>query len=131
MMPRAFANYLGALYLLFQSMIAALWWLIIAVEPKLRIYFRPSDAPDVTLMAFALPDLVLLIGAGLWAARMLFKQPKKALLPLALHTGAAVYAALFCLAQWISSGEAILAALAMAPCLVIEPWLLWKLSSRD
>ncbi|HEX8463464.1 MAG TPA: hypothetical protein VF627_02505 [Abditibacterium sp.] len=131
MMPRVFWHYLGALYLLFQSMIAALWWLIIAVEPRLRPLFRPSDAPDSVLMAFFLPDAVLFIGAGLWAAQMLFKRPQKALLPLALHTGAAVYAALFCLAQWISTGEAILAAFAMAPCLVVQPYLLWKLSSRD
>ena len=128
MMPRVFWHYLGAFYLLIQSMLATLWWLILWLEPRSRAYFRPSDAPDSVLLAFALPDFALFIGAALVAARRLWKRPKTALVPLALHVGAASYGALFCVMQWIMTGEAVLAAGLMMPPFLVGSALLWKLS---
>lgn len=128
MMPRVFWHYAGAFYLIFQSLGAILWWLILWLEPRSRPYFRPHDAPDSVLLAFALPDFVLFIGAALFAARRLLKRPKTAQIPLALHVGAAVYGTLFCLLQWISTGEAGLAALLMLPSLLFGPLLLWNIS---
>ncbi len=128
MIPRVFWNYGGALYLVFQSLGALLWWLVLWLEPKSRAFFRPSDAPDSVLLAFALPDFVWFIGAALWAARALMKKPKSAIMPLALHVGAASYAALFCLLQWILTGEAGLAALLMAPSVIAGSLLLWNIS---
>lgn len=128
MMPRAFWHFVGAFYLLFQSLGALLWWLILWLEPKSRALFRPHDAPDSVLFAFALPDFVLFIGAALWAARALMKNPKTAIVPLSLHLGAASYAALFCLMQWVLTGEAGLAALLMVPSTVVGSLLLWNIS---
>jgi hypothetical protein len=125
MMPRVLWHYLGAFYLLVQSLGAMLWWVILWVEPKARPFFRPADAPDAALLAFFLPDAVLFIGAALWAAKNLMRKPKNARLPLALHSGAAVFAALYCVAQWMLTGEAVWSALLMAPCLVVQPLLLW------
>ena len=130
MIPRAFWFYIGAFYLAFQSLATLLWWTILFVEPRARPLFRPSNAPDSVLFAFLLPDLILFVGTGIWSAIRLLRKTRAALIPLALHTGAAVYAALFCFGQWIWSGEAAIAALLMAPCLLVEPWLLWKLA-RD
>ncbi|HEX9998729.1 MAG TPA: hypothetical protein VGB45_16460 [Abditibacterium sp.] len=130
MIPRVFWHYGGAIYLALQSLGAVLWWLVLWVYPPSRAYFRPSNAPDAVLLAFALPDFLLFIGAALWAAIWLFKRPDKAILPLALHVGAAVYAALFCLLQWILTGEAVLAAILMAPSLFVGPLMLWMLSRR-
>lgn len=120
-------NRLGAVYLMVQSLGATVWWLLLWLVPGARAYFRPAACPDVVLLAFFLPDALLFIGAALWAAHRLWKRPQQALLPLSLHVGAAVYAALFCLGQWILSGGALLAALFMAPCLCFGPLLLWKL----
>ena len=128
MIPRVFWHYGGAFYLLVQSLGATLWWLILWLEPGSRDYFRPSNAPDSVLLALALPDFVLFIGAALFAARQLLKRPKTAIIPLALHAGAACYAALYCVMQWVSTGEAGLAALLMAPSLVVGPLLLWNIS---
>ncbi len=128
MMPRALWHYLGAFYLLFQSLGAILWWLILWLEPSSRAAFRPVSAPDSVLLAFALPDFILFIGAALLAARCLLKRPKSALIPLSIHVGAASYAALYCLAQWISTGQAALAALLMLPSLVVGPLLLRRVA---
>lgn len=128
MMPRVFWHYLGAFYLLVQSLGATLWWLILWLEPRARAYFRPSDAPDSVLLAFALPDFALFIGAGLIAARRLWKRPQTALLPLALHVGAVSYGALFCVLQWLITGEVGLAALLMMPPFLVGSGLLWKVS---
>ena len=118
---------LGALYLMIQSLGASLWWLALWLFPATRVYFRPANAPDAVLIAFFLPGLVGFIGAAMWAAWLLWRAPKRALLPLAIHVGAASYAAFYCLQQWMMTGEAALAALAMTPSLVIGPLLLRKL----
>ncbi len=119
----------GAIYLWVQAAGASLWWLVLWFYPSSRAHFRPHGAPDASLLAFFLPDLIGFIGAGCWAGAMLFKAPQRALLPLSIHVGAATYAALYCLMQWLITREAPLAALAMAPALVAGPLLLWKLKT--
>ncbi len=128
MIPRVFRRYFGAFYLLIQSLGAILWWIILWLEPRARPYFRPHDAPDSVLLAFALPDFVFFIGAALLAARRLWKTPQTARGPLLLHVGAASYGALYCIAQWLMTGEAALAALLMMAPLLAGSWLLWDLS---
>ena len=116
---------LGALYLLIQAAGASLWWLILYFYPQSRVYFRPHNMPDASLLAFFLPDIIFFVGAAVWAAIRLWRAPQRALIPLALHVGAASYAALYCLQQWLMTGEAAIAALAMAPSLIISAILLW------
>ena len=118
---------LGALYLLIQSLGASLWWLMLWFFPATRVYFRPANAPDAVLISFFLPDLIGFIGAGIWAAWLLWRAPRRARLPRAINRGAARYVALLCLQQWLMTDEAGLAALFMAPSLVIGPLLLRKL----
>ena len=116
---------MGAIYLIIQAAGASLWWAALWFVPKSRAYFRPSNTPDASLLAFFLPDIVLFIGAAICAAVALWRAPRSALVPLALHVGAASYAALYCLQQWLMTGEAAIAALAMAPALIIGSILLW------
>ena len=117
----------GAFYLLIQAAGASLWWLALWLAPALRAFFRPHDAPDASLLAFFLPDAIGFIGFGIWAGLALLKAPRRAIVPLALHVGAASYAALYCLSTWLLTREASLAALAMAPALIIGPLLLRNL----
>ncbi|BCM92801.1 hypothetical protein IAD21_04684 [Abditibacteriota bacterium] len=126
MLPRAFWHYLAALYFAFQSLCAAFWWLILAVEPRARPLFRPSATPDSALFAFFLPDAILFIGAALWAAACLVKSPQSARTPLVIHLGGALYAALYCVSQTLLTGEAVLAALLMTTCALIGTFLSWK-----
>lgn len=117
---------LGALYLGAQALGASLWWLTLWLFPASRAYFRLSNAPDAALLSFFAPDVVFFIGAAIWAAIALRRaNARGALIPLALHVGAASYAALYCLQQWLVTGEAGAGALFMAPALVLGPLLLW------
>ena len=115
----------GAFYLAIQALGASLWWVTLAFYPPSRAWFRPLQAPDTALLSFFLPDVVFFVGAALWAAPMLWRAPQRALLPLALHVGGASYAALYCAQQYLMTGEAGLAALFMAPSLIVGPVLLW------
>ena len=120
----------AAAYLAAQSLGATAWWVLLLSVPATRAYFR-ATAPDEVLLAFLPGDAILFIGAALWSAAWLYVQPAKALVPLALHTGSGVYAALYCLALWRATGEGGLAALAMAPCLLAQPVILTKLATES
>lgn len=115
----------GAIYLALQALGATFWWLMLWRVPESRAWFRPHAAPDSALLSFFLPDAIGFIGLGIWAAIALWRDARHAVLPLALHVGATTYAALYCLQQWLLTGEAGLAALLMLPALVVGPWLLW------
>lgn len=117
----------AAAYLMFQSVAVAIWWILLGVQPPLRTYFKPTTAPDVMLFAFALPDAVFFLGAAWWAAWRLINKHQKAILPLALHMGGALYAWLYCLLLWILSGEGLASVLCMLPCVIVPALLLWKL----
>lgn len=112
-------------YLSVQSVAALLWWALLFLRPEWRAWFKPQTFPDAALLSFVLPDLILFIGAAGWSVHRLLRGAKSLLLPLALHCGAAIYAALFCLMQWLLTGEAVLSMLLMAPCLIVQPWMLW------
>ena len=122
---------IAAAYLILQSLLVVAWWVLLAVQPQWRVYFKPASAPDVTLLAFALPDAFCFLGAALWAAWQLTNNPQRALLPLALHTGGAIYAWLYCVALWASTGEGLAGALAMVPCAIVPSLFLWKLCRSD
>jgi hypothetical protein len=130
MLSRLSWRTLGASILTIQSLCAVAWWAMLWTVPASRSFFRPANTPDSALLSFFLPDTFLFIGAALWAAYNLLKKPRAAQLPLALHTGAAIFGALYCIMQWLMTGQAFLAALFMAPCLLIGPLLLWQLG-RD
>ena len=126
MIPRAFWHYLAAFYFAFQTLLGALWWLLILFEPRLRPLFRPEQTPDSALLAFFLPDAILFLGLGAWSAFLLAKSPGRARLPLALHVGATVYAALYCVAQTLLTGDAVGAAILMTLCALCGAFLGWR-----
>ena len=118
----------GRLYLLAEGVLAFAWWVMLLAVPETRRHFVAPGAPDVTLLAFLLPDVVLFAGAALLAAHGLGRQASWAWPVLCAHAGAAAYAALYCVAVTVMSrGGAWLAAVLMAPSLVITPWLAWRL----
>lgn len=129
--PRAFWFYLGAIFLCVQSLGAVFWWLALVFAPQIRPLFRPANAPDAVLLAFWLPDLVLFLGAALWSAFWLLKNPARAKIPLALHVGGASYAALFCVAQTLLTGQAKWATIFMVPSMILGAALLWLVCRTD
>ena len=59
---------LGSIFFLFQGVGAVAWWAMLLAIPATRRHYLPAGAPDVMLLAFLLPDLVLFAGASLLAA---------------------------------------------------------------
>lgn len=49
---------LAVLFFLAQATGTAIWWLTLLLYPGTRAYFSAPGAPDSTLFAFGLPDLV-------------------------------------------------------------------------
>lgn len=131
MIPRAFWQYVAAFYFAFQTVCATIWWGLIWLEPRLRPLFRPQQLPDSTLFALFLPDAVLFLGMGAWSALLLLQNPARARVPLALHIGASLYAALFCVGQTLLSGEARDAAILMTLCASCGAFLGWKAVGSD
>lgn len=121
---RAFA----VVFLFAQATGAAWWWLALLAWPESRAPFVAAGAPDATLLAFGPADLLLYVGLSAACAVGLLKRREWAWPLLCVHTGAAVYAALYCVTlPLLTGGEGWLGAALMSPSLVIPAWLCVKL----
>src|SRR5262245_17985586 len=101
---------LTAPYLVLQSLLVSIWWLTLWLHPPTRLFFLPPGGDDVFLLAFGLPDLVLIVAGGLVAARLCWRESASSGIALWLVVGALSYATLYCLAlsfftnsSWISA----------------------------
>lgn len=119
--PEAIVRWAAIVYLVLQGAGAIAWWVVLWVWPASRTRFLASSAPDATLLAFAFPDLVLFAGASLLSAVGLAKRRSWAWPVLCIHSGAGVYAALYCVALAWHDAHASLGAIMMAPSLVALP----------
>lgn len=113
----------AAVYLVFQSLLAFLWWGAMLFRPDLRPLFHPSAVPDAYLFAFLLPDSVLYFGAALAAAAGFWQDRSWARVALWLHLGGAWFATLYCLALALLAHEAPLGAAAMGVSAVAATWI--------
>ena len=113
-------------YLLSTGLGTLAWWIAMLGYAPWRPAFRLSNAPDVSLLAFAVPDVLLFVGSALACAFALWKRKNWTTTALVIHTVAAGYAGLYsvCLTL-LSGGEAWAAAAFMAPSLIVPPLLLW------
>jgi protein-S-isoprenylcysteine O-methyltransferase Ste14 len=97
-------SYFGA-----QSLLVLLWWLTLWLHPPSRLFFLPPGGADVFLLAFWLPDLVLIVAGGLVAGALCRRRSAAAGIALWVVVGSLSYATLYCLAlssftnsAWIS-----------------------------
>ncbi len=117
----------GIVFLLAQAIGAAIWWCLLIAWPSARVPFKMADAPDATLMAFALADFAFFIGASAASAYGLWAERRWAWPVLCIHAGAAGYAALYCATLTALTGDGLLGAVLMAPSLVVPGFLVWRL----
>lgn len=110
---------LYVVYLSVQSILVAVWWMVIATRPDVRDLFRPVDAPDLMLMSFWLADMVCVASGSAIAAFMIHRREARRLPALWFTSGAMVYATLYCIVITAMTGEAILGMLLMAPATAI------------
>jgi hypothetical protein len=118
---------LGITFLAIQGLGGLAWWLVLLALPGSRSYFLVAGAPEVTLLAFAVADLVLYVGGSLAAAYGLFRHRPWGWPVLCVHAGAAAYASLYVLTVAAWSGSVAVGAAFMAPSLVVPSYLAWRL----
>ncbi len=105
--PSWFRN-LAVCYLVVQAGGGLGWWIMLLVAPDSRTWFMATAAPDSTLLAFAMPDLLLFVGASALAGLGLYFRQRWGWPVLCLHCGGTVYAGLYCL-KAVVAGQAALA----------------------
>jgi hypothetical protein len=121
----------AVLFLVWQGMGGLAWWAMLLAWPESRAWFRASDAPNVTLLAFFIADVVLYCGGSLLAAYGLMHARPWAFPVLCVHSGAAMYAALYCLTLWMFDSHMCLGAVMMAPSLIVPPLIAWYFRPRE
>ncbi|MFM1870893.1 MAG: hypothetical protein RL398_315 [Planctomycetota bacterium] len=102
-------------YWCLQALAVASWWLWLWLQPAARVWFGFGPWPDEVLMAFAVPDLLLLVGGSLVAAAARGAVQTAAAW---LLVGAAGYATLWCLSAAALNGHGWLGGGLMAACTV-------------
>lgn len=115
------------LYLLLQALAIGAWWLCLWLVPAARPPFIVGDWPEATLLAFALPDVVVLVLGSLLAAHAVRVHHAAARPLLWLLAGAVAYATLWCAganlvtgAGWLSTGLMLAASAGMAWALLVR-----------
>src|SRR5262245_40583336 len=97
---------LTAPYFVLQSLLVLLWWLTLWLHPPTRSFFLPPGGADVFLLAFGLPDLMLIVAGGLVAGRLCWRKSASSGIVLWLVVGALSYATLYCLALSLFTNSA-------------------------
>jgi hypothetical protein len=115
------------MFLALQGVGTFVWWAALFLFPAARDPFMAPDAPDATLLAFFIPDLLIYAGGALVAAYGLLRQNAWAWSALCVNAGAAVYAALYALTLPILSSGGWLGAVMMLPSLIVLPTAVWLL----
>ncbi|MBL9077757.1 MAG: hypothetical protein JNL08_09645 [Planctomycetes bacterium] len=96
---------LAVAYLWLQAVLVAAWWLALWLWPALRPPFTIGDWPPSTLFAFALPDLVAIVGGSALAAHALPRRRAWARPLLWSVAGAVSYATLWCGGALLATGS--------------------------
>ncbi|HEV2146005.1 MAG TPA: isoprenylcysteine carboxylmethyltransferase family protein [Longimicrobiaceae bacterium] len=110
----------AGIYFLLQAGGVVGWWALLWLHPEYRIPFQLDVRSETALLAFWLPDLVLLAGGSLAASVWSFRR--SALLPYALWfvTGSVSYATLYCLAGALITNGGWLSVVLMAPAMLLS-----------
>lgn len=111
-------------YLRLQAATIAAWWLVLWWLPAARAPFVVADWPTTTLLAFALPDAVVMVLGSAVAAHGLATKRAWAVPCLWLVAGATFYATLWCLGANLATGTGGLSTSLMLVCSAAMGWTL-------
>src|SRR5687768_9452171 len=110
-------NRSASVYYGLQSIAVAAWWILLFFVPASRVHFQMSDSETI-LLAFWLPDLLLLALGSFVASIFCFFENKFASIAAWFVVGAISYAALYCLAFALSSDTGWLGVTLMFPAMI-------------
>ena len=105
---------LASIWFVLQAVLVTLWWVWLFVQPAARAHFLPTSFPAEVLLAFAVPDLLLLVLGSLAAGHGLWRGRAWSSAACWFVVGACCYATLWCTAASLRSGDAWIAVVAMA-----------------
>lgn len=100
------------------------WWIVLATSPVIRARFHPPGTPSSTVTSFVVAEAALVLVLAL-AAVGVWQQRRWAPPAAWAAAGAMTYAALFCVGQWLVTGGAALAMIAMIPAATATVALAW------
>ncbi|MGK0434866.1 MAG: hypothetical protein ACJA0V_004024 [Planctomycetota bacterium] len=104
-------------YLLLQAMAIAGWWLWLCTSTAARARFVVAGWPEETLLAYAVPDSLLLVLGSAIASRGVALGRAWAPLAMWLVVGAAAYGALYCVAASLMTNSMWLGTTMMLLCM--------------
>jgi len=107
-------------YFVAQALVVGSWWLYLAFGPATLELFVPPGASAVDLLAFRLPDLVVLVPASATAGLAILASARWAVAPCWLAAGAVDYAFAYCVAWALARGGGWVNVGLMAPAAVLS-----------
>jgi protein-S-isoprenylcysteine O-methyltransferase Ste14 len=109
----------ASVYFALQGAAVVLWWIWLFSIPSSRSYFRMGDS-DAVLLAFWLPDLLLLAGGSLAASAFCFFGSRFAPSALWFAAGVAGYATFYCLSFALMTDTGWLGFALMFPAMILS-----------
>lgn len=107
----------AAIYFALQAIAVTAWWIALYFYPSIRVYYR-LGANDEILLAFWMPDLILISAGSLVSAVLLAKGSKLATAAMWLTVGGASYATLYCLSYAMLYDSGWLGVVFMSPMMI-------------
>ena len=108
----------AAVYYLLQGLAVFGWWLILWLQPQFRDYFSLEAGSQLSLLAFWLPDILLLGAGSLCTAHFCFRESPYRHVSAWFVTGAMSYGALYCLAFTLMTDRGWLGVTLMLPAML-------------
>lgn len=105
-------------YYLIQGIAVAAWWAVLIAKPETKAYFQLEPASQTSLMAFWLPDAVLIAAGSLTAAYLVFSRSIYATAAIWLVTGAVSYAAIYTFSYAMTTDAGWLGVVMMFPAML-------------
>ena len=121
----------GTWYFAAQGASCIAWWAWMLLAPQHRGLFFPRASLPELMQSLIVGDLLLIAFGSLAAAHSLNHRRRWAPAAMWLVAGACMYAALLAISLWALTREAALAAIAMAPTLIIPMLLAWRIRCDD
>ena len=110
----------AATYFALQGALTLLAWAVIFLWPPIRPHFQPPGSPEILMMAFFVPDMLLFTGGSFAAARGLARGAGWGSSAAWLVTGAMGYAALYTLTISLWTGTAWLPVAVFLPAALLS-----------
>lgn len=106
------------LYFAFQGIAVVVWWILLWIRPQTRELFQLEAASETSLLAFFLPDIILIAVGSLVTAALIWLRHRYEVAAAWLVTGSVSYAAIYSLAFTLTTDRGWLGVTLMLPAML-------------